>query len=164
MSEYGILKWSLVVAALLAIFTKAPRVMEGDGGPSLLEQRDPYGYGGRFAGQPVDVWLTIEATNRKTGEPFRAWIQSGCHAVERPMKGKKCVLRETWPSLFPIPRTCQLTQVAFKRFSFRRRKSVTPCGSMPIPMDTTCRSIGLRQQCMSLSVKKMETACSSRPK
>ena len=70
MSEYGILKWSLVVAppALLAIFTKAPRVMEGDGGPSLLEQRDPYGYGGRFAGQPVDVWLTIEATNRKTGE------------------------------------------------------------------------------------------------
>ena len=68
MSEYGILKWSLVVAALLAIFTKAPRVMEGDGRPSLLEQRDPYGYGGRFAGQPVDVWLTIEATNRKTGE------------------------------------------------------------------------------------------------
>ena len=66
MSEYGILKWSLVVAALLAIFTKVPRVMEGDGGPSLLEQRDPYGYGGRFAGEPVDVWLTIEATNRKT--------------------------------------------------------------------------------------------------
>ena len=68
--------------------------MEGDGGPGLLEQRDPYGYGGRFAGQPVDVWLTIEATNRNTGKPFRAWIQSGCHAVERLMKGKKCSSRD----------------------------------------------------------------------
>lgn len=61
MSEYGILKWSLIVAGLLAIFTKAPETVETDGAGTLFRQRDPYSNGSRFTGKPVDLWLTINA-------------------------------------------------------------------------------------------------------
>lgn len=61
MSEFAILKWSLIVASLLAIFTKTPETEEPDGVGTLFRQRDPYGNGSRFTRKPVDLWLTINA-------------------------------------------------------------------------------------------------------
>ena len=61
MSEFVILKWSLIVASLLAIFTKTPETAEPDGVGTLFRQRDPYGNGSRFTRKPVDLWLTINA-------------------------------------------------------------------------------------------------------
>ena len=57
MSEYES-SWSLVVAALLAIFTKSGHKAMVD--PVCLSNGIPMG-AADDAGQPVDVWLTIEA-------------------------------------------------------------------------------------------------------
>lgn len=68
MSEFVILKWSLIVASLLAIFTKAPDTVEPDGVGTLFRQRDPYGNGSRFTGKLVDLWLTINAKNEAASD------------------------------------------------------------------------------------------------